>query len=284
MAFDLARIPDSLKRAYLDKRCALLVGAGASHGAGLPLWGGLLEETIAAAEREAVIPATRAAEYRAVLRKPDKFLMVASALKEDMGSYFDDLIERIFISSEPKPTDLHRAFTALDKLSFIVTTNYDTLIEQAFQAAHKRIPVLSFVDGGDIQRRLARREFFLLKAHGDAARLGNGIVLTTDDYRDILYKNRGYQSLLSAMFTMNTMVFVGASLADPEINLMLSYIADVFSPTSGPTHYALIAQEEITEIEKERWRKDFKVQLIPISKAKDYEELTEFVKALSSVT
>ena len=41
MAFDLARIPEKLKHAYAAKRCSILVGAGASAGAGLPLWGSM---------------------------------------------------------------------------------------------------------------------------------------------------------------------------------------------------------------------------------------------------
>ena len=122
-----------------------------------------------------------------------------------------------------------------------------------------------------------------MKAHGDANRVGNGIVLTEVDYRELLYKNPGYRSLLSVMFTMYSMVFVGASMADPEINLLLGYISDAFSSTSGPVHYALLAEEDITEAEQERWAKDFKVQVIKISKANDYLESTEFLQALATV-
>lgn len=82
------------------------------------------------------------------------------------------------------------------------------------------------------------------------------------------------------MFTMYSMIFVGASLADPEIRLLLEYIVDSFNGGSGPVHYALMAQEDITEVEKNQWFRDFNVQFIPISKADDYAELPEFLKAL----
>lgn len=283
MAFDPSTIPDSLKVAYREKRCAMMVGAGASVGAGLPTWVGLLEEMIAVAEREVLLSPEKSAQYRTLLQRPEKFLMVAAGLKQEIGNIFDEVIERIFISSAPNPTHFHEALAALDKLPFVVTINYDTLIEQAFREKNKVFPVCTFLDAGEIQRRLSRREFFLLKAHGDASRMGNGIVLTESDYRDILYKHRGYQSMLSAMFTMNTMVFVGASMGDPELNLLLGYIADVFSPTSGPTHYALMAREDFTDVEKDRWRRDYKVQIISISKANSYSDLTEFLTALKDV-
>ena len=69
-------------------------------------------------------------------------------------------------------------------------------------------------------------------------------------------------------------------MADPEIKLLLSYIADAFSPTSGPSHYALMAEEDLTNVEKDRWLRDMKVQLIPVSKADNYAEVTEFIHAL----
>ena len=69
-------------------------------------------------------------------------------------------------------------------------------------------------------------------------------------------------------------------MADPEIKLLLSYIADAFSPTSGPNHYALMAEEDSTNVEKDRWLRDMKVQIIPVSNVDDYVEVTEFVHAL----
>lgn len=283
MTFDAKRIPNSLKEAYRDRRCAFLVGAGASKGAGLPLWGEFLGNLVATAEGDALIDKNRADMYRGLLVRPEKFLMVAAAIKSELGPLFDETVERIFVKSGAKPTDLHHGIAKLDRLSFVLTINYDTLIEDAYLAAGQKISASSFVNAGDVHRRLSKREFFLLKAHGDANRVGDGIVLTEVDYRSLLYTKPGYRSLLAAMFTLYSMVFVGASMADPEINLMLGYIADAFSSTSGPVHYALLAEEDMSEAERERWLKDFKVHVIKISKADNYKELTEFVHALAPV-
>ena len=89
--------------------------------------------------------------------------------------------------------------------------------------------------------------------------------------------------LLSAMFTMFTIIFVGASMTDPEIRLLLGYIADAFAPNAGPSHYALMSEEDITQVEKDRWIKDLNVQLIPVSKAGNYAETTEFLQVLAAV-
>jgi SIR2-like domain len=283
MAFSAARIPDKLKEAYKQKRCAVLVGAGASAGAGLPTWGAFLSKMVAEGQRHLLIKGDRAAEYRKLIKDPAKFLMIASGLKEDIRTYFDEFIDSTFIAPKPKPTKLHNALVSLDNLQFVLTTNYDTIIERAYRlAGQDDVPVLSFSDVGELQRRLAKREFFILKAHGDAAKVGNGIILTELDYRDILYRQRAYQGLLSAMFTMFTVVFVGASMTDPEIRLLLNYIADAFAPNAGPSHYALMSEDEITQVEKDRWYKDLNMQLVPVSKAHNYAEITEFLEVLAA--
>lgn len=283
MAFDPNKIPESLRQAYGAGRCAVLVGAGASKGAGLPLWGELLTKMIDSAVAHKVITPDREAEYRHLANRTDKFLMVASGLKDDLRSHFDQFIEETFIAPKPAPTALHQALVALDKLQFILTTNYDTLLERAYRKRDDDVAVCSFTDAGEVQRRLSRREFFILKAHGDATKLGNQIVLTDVDYRNLLFGQRAYQSLLSAMFTMFTIVFVGASMTDPEVSLLLNYIADSFSPNAGPTHYALMAAEDVTQVEKDRWFRDFKIQLITVSKQDNYAELTEFMRELGAL-
>lgn len=283
MSFDPGRIPQKLKDAYKANRCAIYVGAGASKGAGLPLWHELLGLMINKAQTEHTITADIAKQYRDLLNNPAKYLSVASGLKEDLGAHFDEFIEETFIRPRPAPTELHRALVGLSALQFIITTNYDVLIERAYQVSDPDVPVCSFTDVGETQRRLSKREFFILKAHGDASKPGNGIVLTDADYRNILYRQRAYQSMLSTMFTMFTLVFVGTSMTDPELLLLLNYIADSFSPTSSPCHFVLLAQEDINEVEKRRWFKDYNVQVLPISNSDNYKEATEFLEALKLI-
>jgi len=232
----------------------------------------------------AVISDEKATEYSTLVADPGKYLMAAAGLKEDMSGYFDEFIEEVFVAPAPSPTELHRAITAADRLQFVLTTNYDMLLELAYREAGKHeVLVCSFTDAGEIHRRLSKREFFILKAHGDASRVGNGIVLTELDYRSIIHGHRAYQSLLSAIFTMFTIVFVGVSMSDPEIKLLLSQIGDAYSESAGPSHFALVGQDNVTKVEKQRWLRDMKVQIIPVSKAENYKEVTEFMQVLQTV-
>jgi hypothetical protein len=240
----------------------------------------MLEAMLNRAVSEHLVDKKTAEEYETLIKNPSKSLMVASALKEALGRYFDDFIRTTFVAPKPKPTPLHHGLVRLTNLQFVITTNYDALIERAYQAVDPDVTVCTFEDVGATQSSLSNREFFILKAHGDATKIGNGIVMTDADYRDLLYRRRAYQAMLATMFTMHTMVFVGASMADPELQLLLGYISDVFLPTSGPQHFALMADEDMGAVERGRWRKDFNVNIVPVSKADDYAEVTEFIDAL----
>lgn len=283
MAFKPDAIPDTLREAYAHRRCSMYVGAGLSRGAGLPSWDGLLSELIDHAEKN--LPAFRSSipEYRKLLGDPTKFLMLATELKEVLLGNFNDYIESKFGDRTLAYTKNHEILVDLKGLRFIITTNYDSLIEDAFIAATaKRIPSYNYRQVGSVQRHLLKQEFFVFKAHGDAETVGEGIILTEHDYRKLMFQERAYQSLLATMFTMTTMIFIGASMSDPELKLLLQFISSAFQ-SDGPPHFAVMAEEDMGKVEMERWRKDFNVQFIPISKASDYADLTAFLEHLSAI-
>ncbi|MBK9567645.1 MAG: SIR2 family protein [Saprospiraceae bacterium] len=86
------------------------------------------------------------------------------------------------------------------------------------------------------------------------------MILTERDYRNIIYNQSGYQSILHAIFSTNSILFLGASLSDPELLLMLGYIHNIFHGGS-PMHYALMANDIVTGTEKDRWKKDFNIEI-----------------------
>jgi len=282
MSFDPTKIPEGLRKDYRDGDCAVLVGAGASKGAGLPLWGELLNKMIDSAVSHGVINQSKEAEYRSIATRSENFLMVASGLKDDLGCHFDQFIAETFITPKPAPTELHEALVALDKLRTVVTTNYDTLLDRSFRKRDEDVAVCSFTDADEVERRLRRHEFFILKAHGDATKPGKKIVLTDVDYRNMLIDLTDYQKLLGIMFSIFTFVFVGASVLDPEISLLLNYLAGSRAPYLRPTHYALMTAEDVIHVEKERLIRDFRIQIITVSKQNNYAEVTEFLRELGS--
>ena len=282
MALEKEDIPTELLEAYREGKCGVFVGAGLSMGADLPDWGGLLDRLIDKAEADHSISDDKAKDCRELAADPNKFLMLAQEMKEILGVEFKTVIEDVFGNPELKPTPAHELLVYLQNNRFIITTNYDMLIEQAFAANGVFRQGYKYYEAHALQRDLYKRAFFLLKAHGDAKTAPEHIILTDKDYRRILYKEPGYQSALQAIFTMYSVIFIGSSLQDPELRLLLNYINAAF-PEGGIPHYALMTTGQIGETERGRWKKDYNMRIIPISSDDNYEDLNRFLNFLKEV-
>lgn len=273
------KIPPELLTSYNEKKCGFFAGAGLSTGAGFPNWKQLLQLLIDKAEGGKYLQSDDAAACRALTNDPSKYLMIAQELKDAFGVELKTIIEETFGNEAIKPTNAHKLLVTLKKSNFIITTNYDQLIEIAFVNEGKFQTPYKYYEAHAIQRQLFKREFFLLKAHGDAKTAADQIVLTDKDYRRLLYQELGYRSALQSVFTMYSVIFLGCSLDDPELNLLLNYINAAF-PEGGIPHYALMSTDNISEPQMRRWRKDYNMKIIPISSADNYKDIEVFLEIL----
>jgi len=281
MAITRDDIPEPLISSYKEGKCGFFVGAGLSMASGFDDWKSLLENMIAHSEASHLLPEAKAEECRKLLEDSTKYLMLAQEMKEVLGVEFKSFIERIFLDATKEPSEAHDVLVNLANKKFLITTNYDMLIENAFVNHKIRPRVYKYYEAHAIQRSLFNREFFILKAHGDAETAAEKIILTEKDYRAILYKEPGYQSALQSIFTMYSVIFIGSSLIDPELMLMLNYINSAF-PEGGIPHYALMGAENIGATEKSRWLKDYNIRIVPVSKENDYADIVTFLKLLQS--
>ncbi|WP_113923490.1 SIR2 family protein [Cognataquiflexum aquatile] len=282
MSLDVERIPKDLIDSFSSKKAGLFVGAGLSQAAGLPGWEGLLNDLIQLSKEVSFkTDELFIKSCEQLLKDPSKYLLLAQELKDFLQDSFRKYIIENYSDNCPPPTSTHLAIMALP-YQFIVTTNYDTLLENAYVKIHgKQAKVHTFNDSPDISYDLWNNRPFILKAHGDANKAQQGIILTEKDYRQILFQARGYQSILQTLFTTKTVLFLGTSLNDPELKLLLSYIHSSFHG-GGPLHYALIADDQINKIEAESWRKNFNIQIIPYNSSDKHKEVDDFVNFLIS--
>ena len=279
MVLKIDNIPTELIDKYLDGKCGLFVGAGLSQTAGYPDWHRLLNDLIEKAEADHSLISTKVEECRKLAKDPSKYLMLAEEMKDVLGVEFKTYLEETFGNDKIEPQPVHGLLVSLKRNNFIITTNYDLLIEKAFANNTTFQTVYKYYEANAIQRQLYLRQFFLLKAHGDAKTAAENIVLTDKDYRKLLYQQPGYQSVLQSIFTMYSVLFIGCSLQDPELRLLLNYINAAF-PEGGIPHYALMSTEATGETERSRWKKDYNMQIIPISPENDYEDVNIFLKIL----
>ncbi|MEQ2005169.1 MAG: SIR2 family protein [Limisphaerales bacterium] len=277
----LPSIPDELIDSLKKDRCSLFVGAGLSVGAGYPTWVSLLELLIQRATDQAIISAQKQSELLDIAKAPNKWLMVAQELSDLYGrGPFHNELGKIFEETQVQPTKAHEVITQIP-FKFVVTTNYDQLIENAYFPLLKRIPkIFTHQDTPDFADALWKQEFFILKAHGDLQKRSS-IILTEKDYRTIVYSSPGYRALLAAIFTTKTLLFLGASLSDPEIQLLLRSLHDAFQG-SGQYHFALVSNKDFSDTEASHWRKNYNVRCIRYEASQGHPELTGFLESIKS--
>ncbi len=280
--FDVDKIPVALVDSLKENKCGAYVGAGLSQSVGLPSWTELLAELIDEADSLPHVSSDAISELRILLNKPDKHLLLASELKDLLDDNFRKFVQRKFDTECPDPGDIHASTLALP-FKYLLTTNYDVLLEHAYSLKHqgrRLAPVFSYTDSMAAAMALWEGRFFIFKLHGDAQRTPDGIVLSELDYRNIIFRQQGFQSLLQTIFTSSTMLFIGASVTDPDLKLLLSFLHSAFHG-GGPTHYALFPRDSITMAESKRWLSDYNIQMILYDPADDHAEVKSFLDGLA---
>ncbi|MEQ8552133.1 MAG: SIR2 family protein [Cyclobacteriaceae bacterium] len=279
---DKKDIPNELFDNFKKKSAALFVGAGLSIGSGLPSWEGLMEELIGVCRKVDYISKDKVEEYESLKDDPTKFLFLAEDLKVELGKNFSLYFEDRFVNANPQPTKNHELIAAMD-LSIVLTINYDDLLEKAFNKVRGVYPN-SFIysESKNAANNYWKEKFFILKAHGDAKKDVETLILSQRDYRVLLYREPGYRSLLQSIFTTKSIVFLGVSFSDPEFNQLLDFLHDSYHG-GGPVHYLVIEEGRLKKSMSRRFLDDFNIRTIPFNNASnDYSELTSFLELLQS--
>jgi len=116
------------------------------------------------------------------------------------------------VFNDPKITPL-RAHQYLAYLGCdVITTNYDTLIEDAFKQEKKRCRKV--VRESDLTR--TRDVTVVVKLHGDITDVDN-IVIAEEDYYRWLLSDSEIKNRVRQWFIEQSIVFIGFSLRDPNI-------------------------------------------------------------------
>ncbi len=114
-------------------------------------------------------------------------------------------------------TPSHEEIVKID-LPLVFSTNYDQLLERAYRAANVSLNVS--IDEDQFKGSLARRPSrHLIKMHGGIEN-ATTIILTRTDYARSRSLRREMFGYLRSQLTQATFLFIGFSLADPNLNIL----------------------------------------------------------------
>lgn len=192
-------------KAIATDQAALFVGAGMSAGVGFVDWRGLLREIATDlkldVDEEHDLITLAQYEYN---RNRNR-----SRLNQKI---VEEFCARATISES------HRWIARLP-IDTVWTTNYDTLLEQAYSDVAKTVDVKHRPT--DLLRRLPYADVILLKMHGDVSQADEA-VLIKDDYERYESKRGMFTSRLQGDLTWKQFLFLGFSFTDPNIDYIFS--------------------------------------------------------------
>ncbi|MCH8243353.1 MAG: protein kinase, partial [Planctomycetes bacterium] len=272
-------VPKALAKAVAEGECVFFAGAGLSAQSGLPVWNGMLREVIDRSTDASLISPSAASSLNRLLRRgenEDAADGLVSVLGPDIGTALS-VIGDILNNSGAKPSDAHKELARLP-VSALLTTNFDDLLERAFEDRHPAVYTPRQAE--DCLDALSQDRFFLLKLSGVLDDPRNAI-LAPKQHADMVKESQIFDTLLDRLFLTRTMFFIGVSLDGIE---------EFFRGTSASfgvsnRHFALVAaDDESWEIKARTLQSRYGVEVLPFSLAERDTVLREFLQELSRRT
>jgi hypothetical protein len=235
---------DDLIEAIRERRTILFAGAGLSMSLGLPSW----SQLIAHMQSELGLkPGDSDAGYQTLA----EYYRLTYGSIGPLRSWMD----RSWSVSEEKVKGslIHETIVALD-FPIIYTTNYDNNLEIAYQL-HKR-EFMKIANARDLARA-ANGLPQIVKFHGDFAD-DQSLVLAESDYFDRLSFDTPLDIKFRADALGRTLLFVGYSMSDLNIRLMLHKLARIWRDSGlekdrPPSFVFVTRQDPVRDAVLEQW-------------------------------
>lgn len=193
----------------LNQEAALFIGAGTSRNAGFVDWKGLLAEA--------------AEELDLDIGKEHDLLALAQYhvnSRAGRGEVNQQLIDAF--TRDSQPTRIHEILARLP-IDTVWTTNYDQLLEKAYEAAGRRVEIKLSIE--NLAQARKGRDVTIYKMHGCVTQ-PHEAVLTKQDYEVYDLGRRLFTDSLKGDFIEKTLLFIGFSFADPNVERILSKVRE----------------------------------------------------------
>ena len=220
-------IPHSLREATINHKLALFIGSGISSTATNqnqehpPSWPELLKELLPLIETKSSNDAKHLIDQNQLLKAAE--LIRFEIEKTNNHNQFRQKLSEL-VNGKPcnpfRPSMWHDLIATLNP-QIIITTNYDNLLEGGNRDEAYKIATFS---SKTFDNFLRTGTTIILKIHGDANKFYNDdedIILSSSDYSRVRNSGRLAFDVLRAVFLTHTTLFLGYSMNDPDLQIIL---------------------------------------------------------------
>lgn len=284
----------------INKRPIFFIGSGISRRyLGLPDWEGLLKKI---AERATINyedlkklksneKIAQELEYFYFRKQTDESIQMKKR-RELMRDAIADIIKQYSVDeceNEKKYGEIEELKKTRPKA--IITTNYDTFLENIFDNRCRRYVGQKVItgqeDSEEIDREIDEEKIDIYKIHGCISE-PDSIVITKEDYDDFFEKSKYLYAKILTLFCEYPLIFMGYSISDRNIKDVLTTIVEMMSEEQlekFAKHIWILGRSE--ESNKDKVNKKEIVLLNGKSlkiKCFDLYDYKEFFKTIKSVT
>ena len=207
-------VNDTLKdidRWRKNNKLSVFVGSGVSVLSGLPKWSDLIK---------LMLKEMPDLKYNENKLSSDDYLKIAQMYFNTFGEEkYKEKVKESF-KEDRTPNKIHDLIFALHP-NHILTTNYDNLLEQEAVKVGRNFSVIN----ADNVVSSAPSSSYIIKVHGDFS--SSNFVLKEQDYLDYEQNYKLIDKLVKTIFSTNLVIFIGYSLQDYNIKLILNWVKNV---------------------------------------------------------
>jgi NAD-dependent SIR2 family protein deacetylase len=251
--------PQTLVREIAQRRCVLFLGAGVSSSATAadgrrpPGWHDFLN-----AAMDLVAGATKRRDTRSLIHQR-KYLIALQAIRSevDPGDY-QALLDRYFNRPAFTPSRLHEIILSLDS-RLVITTNFDKIYERyCLSTSTEGFKVVCY-DSASLADEIRSDARLIIKAHGSIDEIQR-MLFTRAEYHEAKRNHANFYQILKAIFLINTVLFIGCSLEDPDVALVLEEVQ--ITGSSQRPHYALLLRGSQTQFAIRDWQESYNIRTL----------------------
>jgi hypothetical protein len=231
--------PEDLVRDIAARRSVLFLGAGVSrnaenvHGVHPREWVDFLKHLASL-----VTEATKKADVVECIKDADLLTACELVRKYLSAPVFKTELLKEFSGNGYRPAQIHDDLSLVDS-RLVMTTNFDKLYEnRANQLQDNTVIVKNYYDK-DVADVFRRQDRVVLKIHGTID-VPDQTIFTRSQYAVARRDYGHFYELLRGLFVTHTFVFLGASMRDPDMQLLLEDHAYRFA--GARPHYIVMPE------------------------------------------
>ena len=273
--------PTSLVREIAARRCVLFLGAGVSVSACDPAdtanrpktWPQFL------AEATALIHTPKHKKTIARLIKEKKFLLALQGIRDEAnGADYRDLLNRNFNNPAFKESDLHRCILDLDS-RIVITSNFDKIYDRYCTTGESAdaFKVISYYSA-DLVDEIRSDVRLIIKAHGSIDDISK-MIFTRAEYHRAKAQHPRFYDILKAIFLTHTAIFIGCSMEDPDVLLLLEDVK--ITASAEKPHYVLVKKGSQDFFSVSDWKKTYNI--CPLDYGPSHASLVDDLRALQEL-